>query len=113
MDKAMNYAAQNPEQAQKAAATAGNAAEAVDTAQKKAGGMKVLGGAAAVGGAAALAVGGGVFLAVAGAGAAAYATTRSDGAGDVARSTGNAAATGYTKGAVTWASVLPTCDSHA
>ena len=48
-------------------------------------------GAAAVGGVAAAALVGGVVLPVAAAGAAGYAATRSDGIGDAARATGNAA----------------------
>eukprot|EP00232_Nephroselmis_pyriformis_P027467 CAMPEP_0182858422 /NCGR_PEP_ID=MMETSP0034_2-20130328/3672_1 /TAXON_ID=156128 /ORGANISM="Nephroselmis pyriformis, Strain CCMP717" /LENGTH=243 /DNA_ID=CAMNT_0024989849 /DNA_START=133 /DNA_END=867 /DNA_ORIENTATION=+ len=57
---------------------------------QKAGGMKVLGGAAAVGGGIGLLLSGPI-LAVAGAGAAAYAATKAGPGGDAARSVGNAA----------------------
>jgi hypothetical protein len=61
---------------------------------KRAGGASVVAGAAAVGGVAAAALVGGVVLPVAAAGAAGYAATRSDGIGDAARATGNAAVSG-------------------
>ena len=54
-------------------------------------------GAAACGGLVAAAAVGGLMIPVAAAGAAGYAATRSDGVGDAARATGNAAVTGLAK----------------
>lgn len=71
-------------------AVAGQANEAVESA----GGMKTMAATAAVGAAVGLAVAG-PMVAVAGAGVAAYCTTRNDSVGDVARGTGAAAASTF------------------
>jgi len=74
--------------------------QAIEKAQEgtqRAGGVAVVAGAAACGGFVAAAAVGGLMIPVAAAGAAGYAATRSDGVGDAARATGNAAVTGLAK----------------
>jgi len=87
----MEQMAQSAAMAQKGAHVAGQANAAVKTA----GGYSTVAGAAAIGVVAGAVVLGPVTAVALGAGAA-YATTRKDGVGDVARQTGNAAATAAT-----------------
>jgi hypothetical protein len=74
--------------------------QAIEKAQEgtqRAGGVAVVAGAAACGGLVAAAAVGGLMIPVAAAGAAGYTATRSDGVGDAARATGNAAVTSLAK----------------
>jgi hypothetical protein len=89
----MEYAVKNPEHAQKAAQTAQQVNAGVETA----GGSNVVAGAAGVG-LVAGAMLSGPILAVGLAAGAAYATTRKDQTGEVARSTGQAASSTFDKG---------------
>uniref|UniRef100_A0A7S0MZ57 MIT domain-containing protein n=1 Tax=Pyramimonas obovata TaxID=1411642 RepID=A0A7S0MZ57_9CHLO len=82
--------------AQKGMQTAAEVTPKVTEGVQQAGGVKNMAGAAAVGGAMGL-MALGPMTAVACAGAAAYCTTRSDTAGDVARNTGSAVATTFEK----------------
>lgn len=93
---AAELAQQHPQAASRAAAgcnTAVASARAADPSGSSSvvAGAKVIAGAAAVGGLAVGAAAGSVALGVLGAGAGAYAATRSDGVGQAARSTGQAA----------------------
>jgi len=96
MMAAMVLAAEHPETTQKAAEIGVAGVEATKRADPSGegslkGGAKVLAGAAVVGGVAVGTVAGSVTLGVVGAGAAAYAATRTDKVGDAARATGKAA----------------------
>lgn len=82
--------ARNLQRMQSGMAAAGAVNQQLGDGVQKAGGVAPMAAAAAVGGVAGMALGGSM-MAVAGAGAAAYATTRADGIGEAARNTGQSA----------------------
>jgi len=86
-NRAFEWAMSHPDEAKRAMDTAGKAADAVD----RAGGMQRLAGAAVVGAGIATVATGSIVLGAAAATGAAYAATRNDKVGEVARATGDAA----------------------
>ncbi|KAJ1628520.1 hypothetical protein T492DRAFT_1119259 [Pavlovales sp. CCMP2436] len=91
----LSWAASNPQQVQQAAAIAASATETVNSTS---GGLTTIAGAAAAGaGIAALATGSLFIAPILGAAAVGYAATRSDGVGEAARASGDAANVAYGK----------------